>query len=394
LPEVDRVVSIAAGANNTFAVYASGRVQAWGENSYESLALGKTKPVPTPTFVPSLSEVKQVSTTSMHSCAVLRDGSPRCWGRNFGGALGDGTLRDRTASEPGPVAQLSRVSEIQVAGNHGCATDAGGVAHCWGMIVSGGTGSPAPVPKLPPVVGLSLGGDSSCAWTPDGAAYCWDLAIGLAFNYGDAVNGGDGNIKGTTLVKGLTGTMRIATDGSHACALTTSGSLMCWGNGKRGTLGDGKSGGEVFYVGSTAVDGHTAFKPVPVNKLSGVRSLVTGGQFSCAIDGSALVHCWGANDHGELGTGDRKQRTQPTQVQGLEHVTALAAGASHVCALTESADVYCWGRGIEGQLGDGQHGVRAGRLTPYCVLGPHAAVTAAAGGSSARSSAAPSGSSR
>jgi alpha-tubulin suppressor-like RCC1 family protein len=392
-PEADRVVALAAGGHNTFAIYASGKVQAWGGNSYESLALGKTKPVTTPTFVPSLTDVKQVSAASMHSCAVLRDDSPRCWGRNFGGALGDGTHPDHTTGSPAPVAQLSRVREIQVAGNHGCAIDSNGVAHCWGMIISGGTGSPAPVPELPPVAGLALGGDSSCAWTQDGAAYCWELAIGLPFNYGEAVNGGDGNIKQTTLVKGLSGATRIATSGSHACAVTSSGTVMCWGNGKRGALGDGKSGGESYYIGSTVVDGYTAFKPVPVSKLRGARSVVTGAEFSCALDDEGHVHCWGANDNGELGTGDRKQRTQPNQVPGLEHVTALAAGAYHVCALTEAADVYCWGRGIEGQLGDGQHGVRAGRLTPYCVLGPHAALVPASSSVSAGSSAAPSSSS-
>jgi hypothetical protein len=74
--------------------------------------------------------------------------------------------------------------------------------------------------------------------------------------------------------------------------------------------------------------------------------VAAGGQFSCATAAATgEVHCWGANDQGQLGPGvGGLSRATSGKVQdaALVGVTALAAGPAHACAAV-GGTVYCWG---------------------------------------------------
>ncbi|WAS97096.1 hypothetical protein [Nannocystis punicea] len=105
-------------------------------------------------------------------------------------------------------------------------------------------------------------------------------------------------------------------------------------------------------------------------------TLALGVSHTCALE-RGEVYCWGYGGHGQLGLGDRRDRSVPTQVPGLADVVALAAGTWHTCALRRGGDVLCWGDGSLGQLGDGALGTRP-RPSPVADL---RARTIAAGGS-------------
>ena len=60
----------------------------------------------------------------------------------------------------------------------------------------------------------------------------------------------------------------------------------------------------------------------------------------------------GANEDGELGTGNKNSSTTPVEVQGLTEVTAIAAGAHFSMALLANGTVVAWGDDDRFQLGD------------------------------------------
>ena len=155
-----------------------------------------------------------------------------------------------------------------------------------------------------------------------------------------------------------------------ACAITTSGGLMCWGNNDYGNLGDNT------YLDRTS--------PVAVSGLtSGVTAVAVGEYHTCALTSAGAVKCWGFNDRGQLGDGTTTLRTTPVAVSGLSSgVTAITAGEYHTCALMTAGGVKCWGANTDSQLGlGGGLGSPAWSLTPQNVSGLTSGVsTISAGG--------------
>ena len=60
-----------------------------------------------------------------HACALLTGGSVRCWGDNWDGQLGDGTMMD-SSSTPVAASGISTATAISAGDNHTCALLTGG----------------------------------------------------------------------------------------------------------------------------------------------------------------------------------------------------------------------------------------------------------------------------
>jgi alpha-tubulin suppressor-like RCC1 family protein len=93
-------------------------------------------------------------------------------------------------------------------------------------------------------------------------------------------------------------------------------------------------------------------------KRSVIVQLAAGWTQSCVLFGTGQVRCWGGNDHGQLGLGNKQDQSasMPYQLGPIAlgaQVTFLAAGYRHTCALTVDGSVQCWGRNDFGQLGLG-----------------------------------------
>ena len=201
----------------------------------------------------------------------------------------------------------------------------------------------AAVPALVPLTGIqavAAGGSHTCALTTGGDVLCW----------GDNTFGqlGDSNAPGESalpvMVAGLDGTITAVAAGSaHTCALTTSGAVKCWGADDEGQLGD-----ETLAMYSDT--------PVSVAGLdSGIIAIDAGSDSMCALTASGGVKCWGSNDLGQIGVDPATTYSSdtPLDVSSLNSLKAIAVGASHSCALPESGGAKCWGRNSKGELGDG-----------------------------------------
>ena len=320
---------------------------------------------PTPTDVPLTATA--IAAGSSHTCAVTDRGGVMCWGYNGTGQLGDGTTATRLT--PVDVVGLtSGVVAVIAKSWHTCALTIAGGVKCWGGNWDGELGDGTTEHRLTPVdvvgltsgvVAISTGGEHTCALTTSGSVKCWgDNGVGQL---------GDGTTEQQLTpvdVVGLTsGVVAVSAGYSHTCAISTSGGVRCWGFNDHGQLGDGTTTEQQL----TPVD--------VVGLTSGVVAISAGGEHTCALTTSGGVKCWGINSHlfsslgdgGQLGDGTTEDRLAPVQVVGLTiSATAIAAGDSYSCALTTSGGVKCWGDNAWGQLGDG---TTEQRLTPVQVEG-------------------------
>jgi alpha-tubulin suppressor-like RCC1 family protein len=135
--------------------------------------------------------------------------------------------------------------------------------------------------------------------------------------------------------------LQITADGSQTCALTAGGSVQCWGNNRYGQLGDGTT--------------QKQYEPVQVTGLtSGVGTIETGWNHTCAVNRGGELMCWGWNFYGQLGDGTTVNQSVPARVLFLtDGVKHIAVGWGHTCVVTELDMVKCWGLNGSGQLGDG-----------------------------------------
>jgi len=145
-----------------------------------------------------------------------------------------------------------------------------------------------------------------------------------------------------TNVTGLSsGVAQVASGNLHACALTTGGGVKCWGNNALGQVGDGSATINIL----TPVD--------VAGLSSGVAAITAGAWHVCALTTSGTLKCWGRNDSGELGLNSVANRLTPVDVPGLPaDLLAVASGLEHSCVLTAAGGVLCFGQNFIGQLGD------------------------------------------
>ena len=199
---------------------------------------------------------------------------------------------------------------------------------------------------------VSAGGSHTCAATVDGGVLCW----------GENGSGqlGDGTTQGRVVpvaVAGLGDSVRsVAAGWNHTCALTVAGAVYCWGWNAYGQLGDG-------------TQGSNRLTPVPVAGLtSGVAAISAGYDFTCALTEEGDVKCWGDNSQGQLGDGTIQPRLTPVAVVGLPSGIQAIGASGHTCALTADGSIYCWGRNVKGQLGNGATSMRP-NPRPVAVAG-------------------------
>ena len=338
-------LSVAGGSLHSCAVRLDGTAYCWGDNSSGQLGDGTTIERTSPVKVPLPLRALQIAAGGGHTCALLSDQTVSCWGDNFDGQVGNGATGSPVLS-PAPVQGLTGATSIAVGEAFNCAIAAGGTVWCWGDNFSGQIGdgtvvkrpTPVQVPGLTGVQSIALGGVHACAVLSGGTVSCW--GANLAGQLGD---GTTTDRHSPTTVPGLAVVINLTAGGMSNCALLQSGPVLCWGLNALGQLGDGTT--------------TTRGVPVPVPGIGNVRALFAASESDhvCALFISGAVSCWGANHDGEIGDGTTSlSKLLPTPVQGLGGtVTSLGLSGKTSCAVLASGGLQCWGDNSFGQLGIG-----------------------------------------
>ncbi len=344
---------IEAAARHTCAVLNDGTVRCWGMNNRGQLGDGTRTPRWMPLAVMGVTDAVAVYAGTEHSCARLRDDSVRCWGRNDAGQLGDGTTVDALA--PVTVPMLPNVQRVSLGHSHSCAWTVGMAVYGWGSNSQGVLGfDPVALPVVNParlLAGLPTGDivDIACA-APLTCVIVGDRSVRcVGTNYLGAVLG-----RTPVVIGGLSEIARIALGEFHGCGISATNAVRCWGGNSFGQLGRGAtSAGEMV--------------PVDVVGLTATRVAVAPTH-TCAVHTDGSARCWGRNSVGQLGVPVSAMSVSPVAVVGLPSgVAEIVVGDSHTCALLGTGAVFCWGRNADGELGIDMALVSALTATPTRV---------------------------
>ncbi len=382
--------SIAAGHDHTCALGRGGAVRCWGSNDDGQLGYGHTDPIGDDESPASAGSVRLGGTAVAltagyrHTCALMRSGAVRCWGRGSSGQLGRGDVEtigdDETPASAGVVPLGGRAMAISAGASHTCAVMRSGRVRCWGDGGSGRLGygttdtvgdneTPAGVGDVPlggRATAVAAGDGHTCALLRSGAVRCWGDGAPGQLGYGTTDDVGDDESPAAAGNVPLGGEAIALTAGSyHTCAVLRGGRVRCWGSsdGTFGFGGEGRLGyGDTENIG----DDETPASAGDV-QLGGTAIGVTAGtNHTCALLRSGALRCWGAGDTGQLGYGDnlRIGDDEAPATAGAVPLggtaVAVTAGGFHTCATLRSERVRCWGNGGGGRLGYGDE-VTVGR---------------------------------
>ncbi|MEC7750442.1 MAG: hypothetical protein VX405_02930 [Myxococcota bacterium] len=156
-------------------------------------------------------------------------------------------------------------------------------------------------------------------------------------------------------VRGLGASQKVVgTGGTHTCALEVNGTLKCWGSSWSGQLGVGERANRTEPV-------------VPEGMHGEVIDVWAGGNTTIARKADGSTWCAGNNNDGQCGANTREARELVfISSPELDRFTEIVIGAEHVCGIDGDRRLWCWGKnGTGGEIGSGDSRTRA--TTPLRV---------------------------
>lgn len=322
-------------------------------------------------------EVGRVDPGSSSACELVT-GSVLCWGSNQSGQIGTGNAEIKGYAFSTPVVTTAwkgkNVTAVSVGGQHACAVVDYRV-YCWGSNLSGqlginnpaATGATAPVPVF---TGGALAGKKVSAVSA-GTDHTCVIAAGAVYCWGAGASQQIGDGAGATrwapvaVLVGDPSTSPVSavTAGNHFTCALKAGRAYCWGANVHGEAGTGKA--------TASVANPSPIDTTDVLKGLTVKSISAGTTSTCAIAGAGSerkAYCWGQGAGGRLGNNSTADKSSPVAIfdQGElknKSISTISTRGSGGC-VTAAGRGYCWGQNESGQLGNGG---QIGSLKPVPV---------------------------
>jgi alpha-tubulin suppressor-like RCC1 family protein len=194
---INTATSVVAGSAHSCARLVDGTLRCWGRNSYGQVGNGTFDDRETPATVTGINTATTITAGMEHTCAGLADGTLRCWGWDGFRQLGanrppDPDIVDWSWTPVTVVGISATATGVAAGGNHTCALLADGTVRCWGgddfgQLGNGGTIEPSGMSPTPvPVIGIQSAtsiaagtyttfgfGGHTCARLADATVRCW-----------------------------------------------------------------------------------------------------------------------------------------------------------------------------------------------------------------------------
>lgn len=216
------------------------------------------------------------------------------------------------------------------------------------------------------VIFIDVGYEHNCVVFQygDNNMQCWgsnesgQLGLGDVLSRGNQPNQMGDDLRLTFLgrTKPIT---KISLGGFHTCALFDGDTAKCFGDNSYGQL----ILGDINNRGDQPNEMGDNLPFIKIGKGEGILNIVTGFMHTCVYITGNRVSCFGNNEHGQLGLGDRMPRGG--SIRDIDENIAFvdiplfyksyfytSGTANHTCILISSG-LSCWGRNSKGQLGIG-----------------------------------------
>ncbi len=224
---IQDVIKVEVMGGSFYALLKNGTIKAWGSNNNNSGQMGNGSwddPL-TPVTVLGVNNAKDIKASHQSACALLADGTVKCWGKGDMIATCDPDFSN--SNVPIRVCELEKVKSLYSSQANYCALLKDGTVKCWGANDLRLLGQDKfleynyPVKKnIDDVILLSMGPAQACALKKDGTVFCW----------GGGKDASPWKISGIENAVDLELSGWIPQNHSNQCALLADGNVQCWNN--------------------------------------------------------------------------------------------------------------------------------------------------------------------
>lgn len=344
------------GVGFSCALFETGNVRCWGINNYGQLGLGSTTSLgvnsyntPRNALLGTGRTARRLTLGESHACAVLDNGTVKCWGRNNFGQLGIGSNNTQgtvTGNTGDNMLQtdlaLGEILEISAGQSHNCVISASKKIKCWGLNSFG------------------------------------QLGLGSSGNFGEAPGSMGSALPEVNLGSGYE-PLQISASENHTCALLLrtrdqKRRIKCWGANSAGQLGLGDSVSRGLAASDMGDNLPELPLPEDFDPIAIMTNSITGTGLgtSCALSSQNKVKCWGdpamvtnapssmiGDQPGELAKPEADIRILGS---GSSGPVALTRSKRNFCALLKNQMIKCWGgaSGADADLTPLMDGIKRG----------------------------------